>query len=396
MASIRIAAAQLRASRLDDSAAALTDIHRAVEQAAASGAELLVLPECAYPAYCLGSVAAYRAANVMRSPAFLADLADRAREHRLHIVCGFVEDRGDALANAAVLIDDRGERVGVYRKTFLWGDDNDVFVPGDETRPFETRWGKVGIIICADARAPETIAAHAAQGAELICMPTCWVNIAKSPGEFYNPQPDFLITARAREFAVPFVCANKFGRETESISYCGQSLIVDHQGRRLAEATPDAETLLFAEVRTHRAAAAPVSAEARDILDSDTPAVGPTAQPGEPTMVVLQGDQILTYVEARVAALRGATGLVVKDAPDEIAILRARAVENRVYVVAVSPRGVTAIAPDGSLLKDVNPADPQWWSTTFDPRRAADKMVFPKTHIWEQRRPSACRAAFEM
>ena len=467
-ATIRAAAAQLRASRLTDPAGALTDIHGAIDRAAEQGVELLVLPECAYPAYALGSVGAYRAAGVIDNDVFIAELSSRAERHAMHLVCGFVEDRGAALANAAAVIDDRGRVLGIHRKTFMWGDDNGIFAPGDAIVPIKTRWGKIGIVICAEARAPETVAALAAQHAGLICTPTCWVNVARTPGEFYNPQPDFLIRARAREFAVPFVCANKFGTETPELGYCGHSLIVDHTGRTLADAPPDEAAIISAEVAMNRPAVPRLSPEVRDRLESNDPPVLP--DPGDigevtvaavPTACLLpltddgqgvdplqalaaagadvvattlpdrdtherlgiyaraiglrlvgyalrdrvvsdtfgtyaciHGDRIASYATARARALDGAAFLFVTDMRDDLTVLRTRAAENRVYVVGTAESAAVIIAPDGAVLAACESADPRPITATIDPCRAADKLVFPNTDIWVQRRVQACRAAF--
>lgn len=466
--SIKAAAAQLRASKLENPGDAIADIHHAIDLAGEQGVELLVLPECAYPAYAIGSAEAYRAASVIDNTALLADLSSRAKRYAMHLICGFVEDRGDSLANAAVVIDHRGEVLGVYRKTFLWGDDNDVFVPGAEVVPIKTRWGKIGIVICADARAPETVAALAAQGARLICVPTCWVNVAKTPGEFYNPQPDFFIEARAREFAVPFVCANKFGDETPDLSYCGHSLIVDHTGRTLAEAPPDEPVVLLADVALNQPVVSKLSRDIRDRLETDDPPVLPdvgcvgevtvaavpassllpltddrqghdplqafaaagvgvvaTTLPDEEsgerlgiyarsiglrlvgfalrnrvvcdvfgTYACLHGEEIASYATARARALDGAAILFVTDMPADLAALRTRAAENRVYVVGTSRSAAAIIAPDGTVLASCESSNPQPVTATINPRLALDKLVFPKTDIWAQRRVQACQAAF--
>ena len=465
---IRAAAAQLRATRLDHAADALADIHGAIDRAADDGAELVVLPECAYPAYYVGSVETYRSADVIDNDALFSELSSHAKRRAVHVVCGFIEDRGAALSNAAVMVDDRGEVLGVHRKTFMWGDDNDIFVPGERVAPVETRWGRIGMVICADARAPETVAALAAQGAELICVPTCWVNLARARGAFYNPQPDFLIAARAGEFAVPFVCANKIGIETPDLSYCGQSLIVDHTGRVLAEAPSDEPALLQSAVALNQPAAPVLPAEVRDRLESDEPPVAPDAGPmGEITVAAVpgrclatwtddadgrdllqslaaigadvvatslpdeetgerlgiyaralglrligwalrdrvvadafgtyacvRGAQLATYAIARARALDGAAILFATDMPADPAVLRARAAENRVYVVGTADSAAVIIAPDGAVLAVCDSADPKPLTVPVDLRRALDKLVFAGTDIWAQRRVHACRAAF--
>ena len=468
LVTLKAAAAQLRASTLAHPVDALSDIHAAIDAAAARGAELLVLPECAYPAYCLGSAEAYRAAAVLDNATLLAELCAQAKRHALHLVCGFVEDRGDTLTNAAVVIDHRGRVLGIHRKTFLWGDDNEYFAPGAEVAPIKTRWGPLGMIICADARAPETAAALAAQGARLICVPTCWVNVAKTPGAFYNPQPDFLIEARAREFTLPFVCANKFGLEKPDLGYCGQSLIVDAAGQTLARAPDNDVALLVADVTLHAPTVRKVSADVRDRLRSAAPPIIPdatqletitvSAVPGScllpladdatghdlletlaaaGTQVVatslpaadtaerfadyaealglrlvgyplrervvadafgcyacLRGTDIAGYAAARAYALDGAAVVFVTDAAEDLPTLRTRAAENRVYLIATAESWAAIIAPDGAVSAQCAAGHPEPVTAAIDLRLAANKVVFPKTDIWVQRRVQTCRAAF--
>ena len=245
---IKVAAAQLKAFSLEQADQALASIGWAVKQAAEAKVDLLVLPECAYPAYLIGSVENYRAAEILPPSEYIIVLARLARKNNMHIVSGYIEDVGTHLYNSAVLIDNQGQEVGTYRKSFLWGADNHYFKPGERLTVFETVLGKIGMVICADTRAPEIIAKQVMDGAQLIAMPTCWVNVAKEPDCYENPQPEFLISARAKEFDIPFVCANKYGMESAEVGYCGRSIIAGRTGKISAEAPGDAECLLVEEI----------------------------------------------------------------------------------------------------------------------------------------------------
>ena len=90
-------------------------------------------------------------------------------------------------------------------------------------------------------------------------MPTCWVNVAREPQRYENPQPEYLIEARAREFGVPFACANKFGMETDKVGYCGRSLITGRDGAVLYEGPGHGEALGVAEVEPRAASEPDVS-----------------------------------------------------------------------------------------------------------------------------------------
>jgi predicted amidohydrolase len=245
----RVGAAQLPGLPLARAAESLALIEKAVADAASRGIELLVLPECAYPAYHLGGAEAYHAATELKSEAFVARLRQAAGRSKINLVCGFVEEAAGVLHNAAVVIDAKGEECGRHRKCFLWGDDNVWFESGQSLTPIDTPVGKIGVIICADGRAPEMAAGLVAQGAELIAVPTCWVNVATKPGEYRNAQAEFMLCGRAIECGVPFVAANKFGMETDQLGYCGWSVIYDAQGKQLAQAPPDEATIIDAAVR---------------------------------------------------------------------------------------------------------------------------------------------------
>lgn len=250
--SITVAAGQIAARRMSEADLTLASLGIAIEEAHRNKVDLLVLPECAYPAYLLGSVESYRAGRHMPGETYVRWLAKRAADCRMHIVSGFVDDGGDMLYNAAVLLDDHGREIGRTRKTFLWDLDHNWYAPGDRIRAFDSRLGRIGLLICADARLPEFLATLAADGAELLAMPTCWVNGSRQPGEFRNPQVDFLIEARAREFGLPMVCADKSGIELADFGYVGQSRIVRADGTLAAETPPSGEAVIISQITPAR------------------------------------------------------------------------------------------------------------------------------------------------
>src|SRR6476661_8259508 len=89
-----------------------------LEEAAAAGAELLVLPECAIPGYMFDSAAeALPYAEEVPGPCTEA-LADACGRLGVHVVCGLLEREGDHLHNVAVFVGPDG-LIGSYRKTHL-------------------------------------------------------------------------------------------------------------------------------------------------------------------------------------------------------------------------------------------------------------------------------------
>jgi predicted amidohydrolase len=263
---LRVAAGQLAACPMADAGQSLTRIDAMIARAAEAGAELLVLPECAYPAYAIGSPDEYRRGGHLRHLEFLAHLSNVARRHRIHVVCGFVEDAGDRLFNSAAVVDADGRLCGVARKSLLWMMDNKWFAPAEEIAPIDTPLGRIGVTICADNRVPEITATLAAKGAEIICVPTCWLDAASDGEACRNPQPEFMIPARSREFGVVHVCADKVGREGPKFGYVGMSLITDAEGNTIEMADSESEALIGATVPIGPARVHDVIDENRNVI----------------------------------------------------------------------------------------------------------------------------------
>src|SRR6184192_948634 len=216
-----------------------------MEEAAAAGAELLVLPECAIPGYMFDSPEeALPFAEEIPGPSTEA-LADACRRLGAHVVCGLLERDGDLLRNAAVLVGPDG-LVGTYRKTHLPFLGVDRFVaPGDELPVYDTPLGRIGVEICYDLRFPEVTRTLALRGADIVAHPTNFPVAARI-------QTELITVARAAENRIFLLTANRVGKE-RSAEFCGWSQIVDPYGKRLAEAGETEEALLVADIDVEKA-----------------------------------------------------------------------------------------------------------------------------------------------
>ncbi|MBK8022831.1 MAG: carbon-nitrogen hydrolase family protein [Chloroflexi bacterium] len=141
-----------------------------LEGAGAQGVDLAVLPESLLSAGLPYEHAAINAAaQTIPGPAFDA-IADCARRHNMYVVTGLPMRDGELLRNVAVLIDRKGELVGIYAKRHpTEGEIGSGIVPGDAAAVFETDFGRVGLAICFDLNWADLWATMAAQGADLIC-----------------------------------------------------------------------------------------------------------------------------------------------------------------------------------------------------------------------------------
>ncbi len=243
---IPVACVQTRAHDRERFGERLPEILALTDRACRAGAKLVVLPEGSVPAYVLGD-----------RPVDDSELADAgnaiakiAREHNATIVYGGAKRLADRTFNAAIAVGPTGEELGFAAKQFLWHFDRRWFAAGATLDPIETPLGKLGLLVCADARIPTIAATLVDRGARILVMPTAWVTSGRDPAALENVQADLMANVRARENGVPFVVANKCGVERESVAYCGKSAIIDATGAFVARGTERDEAIVAGTIAT--------------------------------------------------------------------------------------------------------------------------------------------------
>ncbi|MBM3290163.1 MAG: carbon-nitrogen hydrolase family protein [Candidatus Hydrogenedentes bacterium] len=147
-----------------------------IDKASRKKANVFVTPECWLDGYAAPDKAStpekLRAvAQDLDSSAYLKRVAEEAQHRRMTICFGFTSIEDGRLYNAAGLWNAAGERIGVYHKTHLQTHDLQ-YSPGEGLPVWDTAFGKVGIMICADRRWPETPRTLRLEGARLILNPT--------------------------------------------------------------------------------------------------------------------------------------------------------------------------------------------------------------------------------
>ena len=219
-----------------------------VEQAAAQGARLVVLPELANTGYMFASRAEAHALaeTVPDGPSSRAWIA-LAQRLGIYLVAGIAERSGGKLYNAALIAGPDGY-LGTYRKLHLWGDENLYFEAGDLGLPvFHTELGRLGVAICYDGWFPEVYRLLALRGADIVAVPTNWVPM---PGQTPDgpAMAHALAIAGAHSNGLTLVCADRVGVERGQ-PFVGRSLIVGSQGwTRAGPASHDREEVLLAPV----------------------------------------------------------------------------------------------------------------------------------------------------
>lgn len=223
-----------------------------IEEAAKSGASLVVLPELTNTGYVFADrEEAFSLAEDIPGSETARAWADAAQRLSVHIVAGIAEREGERLYNSAVFIGPSG-LIGVYRKLHLWDREHLFFEPGDRGVPvFDTSLGRISIAICYDGWFPEVYRLAAMQGADLVCVPTNWVPMPGQPAD-QLAMAATLTMAAAHSNGLMVACANRIGTE-HGQPFIGQSLIVSCDGWPLAgPASCDREEILYAAIDLQR------------------------------------------------------------------------------------------------------------------------------------------------
>jgi 5-aminopentanamidase len=216
----------------------LSLLEQLAQTCAHQNTNFLILPELFLSGYNLGDRLHTLAISQTDEP--LQQAAAIARQHNLALLFGYPEKAADQFYNSAALIDAKGQLVGNYRKTHLFGsEERRLFTPGNQWVMVAIAGIQVGILICFDVEFPEATRALALAGAELIAIPTA--NMFP-----YTQIPSLLVPVRALENQIYIAYVNRSGTEGD-LTYCGLSCIVAPNGKDLARAGLE-EELLFAEV----------------------------------------------------------------------------------------------------------------------------------------------------
>jgi N-carbamoylputrescine amidase len=198
-------------------------------------------------------------------------LGRRARELGVVIIASLFERRAPGLFhNTAAVLDADGSYLGKYRKMHIPDDpqfhEKFYFTPGDlGFAAWDTRHGRIGVLICWDQWYPEAARLTALQGAQIIVCPTAigWLPAEKAQyGKDQHAAWQTVQMSHAVANGVFVAAANRVGLESTergAIEFWGASLICDPRGRLLQVAGHEAEAALTAEcdleevetVRTH-------------------------------------------------------------------------------------------------------------------------------------------------
>lgn len=251
---VKVAVGQF-SSRLYDVEANLEQAAQAVKGASALGAQLVVLPETFPSGYDFGPA---KLAYAQPIPGPITDCLSRlADEHNIIIYGSMIERDGAVYHNAAPLIVPQRGVVAVHRKVHLFGEEKEVFRPGEDIVVVETELGRLGLTICMDLCFPEFSRGLVLNGADIILNSTNWFTVGPPQDwdiwQWSPAQPAALAVARALENTVGLVMGCQAEGLAGSIRSFGHSMIVGPSGRVLAQLGAGAG-IAVAEMPLERAA----------------------------------------------------------------------------------------------------------------------------------------------
>ncbi|MDZ7680601.1 MAG: carbon-nitrogen hydrolase [Fodinibius sp.] len=252
MRDTKISVALLQQSCSTDSTDNVVQALDRIRDAASAGAQIILLQELFNTTYFCQTVDEQYFDWAQRIPGPITEeLTMLARELEIVIVAPFFERRTAGIYhNSLVVIDADGTLLGTYRKKHIPDDpgfyEKYYFTPGDEEyRVFDTRYAKIGTLICWDQWYPEAARITALKGAELLVYPTA---IGTLPDEKATEEQQFLEAWQTiqRSHAIANGCyvasINRVGQEGD-INFWGHSFLAGPFGEMLAEAGSKEETL---------------------------------------------------------------------------------------------------------------------------------------------------------
>lgn len=235
---------------------------RLVREAAAAGAQIILLPELfETPYFCIEQDPQYlRLASTAAENRAVRHFGALARELRVVLPISFFERAGQAHFNSVAVLDADGTMLGVYRKSHIPNgpgyQEKQYFSPGDTGfKVWATRYARIGVGICWDQWFPEAARAMVLGGAELLMYPTA-IGSEPPPALPVDSRAHWQRTQQGHAAAnlTPLIAANRYGLERSKqdperlyIRFYGSSFITDALGAISAQAPEAGEAVLTAQ-----------------------------------------------------------------------------------------------------------------------------------------------------
>ncbi len=225
------------------------------EQAAKKGAKIICLQELYrtiyFPQYKKADKDSYTEAIPGESTRVFSALA---KKYGVVIIVPLFEKRKEKYFNSAAVIDHTGKLMPTYDKVHIPQDpmfyEKNYFSQGESGyKIYNTKFGRIAVLICFDQWFPEAARAVTLLGAEIIFYPTAIGTIVGEKsfeGDWHNAW-ETVMRGHAIANSVNIVAINRVGRE-DKLKFWGQSFITDSFGKVLKRASGAREEVLISAV----------------------------------------------------------------------------------------------------------------------------------------------------
>lgn len=243
---IKLAVCQIRTET--DKALTMKKAESMVSEAAQNGANIVILPEmfnCPY------DKKYFRPFADAENGESIEAMSAWARDNGIILVGGSIPEKdGDKLYNTCFVFDEIGRIIAKHRKAHLFDVDieggirfkeSNNFAAGNEITVFDTKYGKMGVMVCFDIRFPELARAMANRGAQVIFCPAQF-NMTTGPRHW-----ELSVRSRAMDNELFFVGASAARYEGFSYECWGHSTVVNPFGTVLATCD-EKEQILYCDI----------------------------------------------------------------------------------------------------------------------------------------------------
>ena len=217
-----------------------------IRDAAKQGVDIICFPEVQLSPF----FAQYEKMDVSRyvieeNSRYISEMKSLCKEKGIYACPNFYIEENGKRYDMSLLIDDKGCIIGRQKMVHIAQCEcfyeQDYYTPSEEGfKVFDTKFGKIGIVVCFDRHYPESIRTEALRGAELVIIPTA--NTIAETSELFQWE----IRVQAFQNSVNIAMCNRVGREDKMI-FSGESVVCNYDGDVISSAGSD-ETLLISEV----------------------------------------------------------------------------------------------------------------------------------------------------
>jgi predicted amidohydrolase len=249
---IRIAMAQIFS--LDgDRAGNFVRIENAIREAKAGAADIVCFPETII----LGWVNSEAHERAYAIPGEDSDhLCELAKKYEIFLCAGLAEKEGTKLYDSAVLIDDKGRILLKHRKINILTElMTPPYTPGKEVNVVETKFGKIGLLVCADTHKDEILKRMAELKPDLLLVPYGYAELENNWPE-HGKELERVVNKAATKTGAAVVGINLVGEITKGPwkgrIFGGNSVAADKSGKTITIAADRERDIKIISIKTGR------------------------------------------------------------------------------------------------------------------------------------------------